>query len=82
MNIRIEAAYQRVDDAENERDRLISETYKPGDMISYLHGRHEVKVTVIRTGFDRVYVESKSKKKYWIGAYRVNVDHVTKQNCE
>lgn len=72
MNAAIQAAYQRVDDAESERDKLISETYLPNDAISYTHGRHEVPGTVIRTAQDRVLIEGRTGSQYWIGAYRIS----------
>lgn len=74
MNSAVEAAYERVNKAERERDAIIQSTYAIGDRIAYRHGKNEVLVDVIGHWGDRLQVCSlKDGRHYWIGAYRVTV---------
>lgn len=72
LNRAIKAAYDKVRQAERDRDAIIKQTYAVGDMIYYSHGENEVKVEVVGHSGDRIQVRSlNNSRAYWIGAYRV-----------
>jgi hypothetical protein len=72
MNKAVQAAYDRVYEAEKERAAIIEQTYALGDIVAYTHGQNEVSVEIIGHSQDRLLVRGlNSGREYWIGAYRV-----------
>jgi len=72
MNPGIRAAYDRVHEAERDRDYLIRTTYLVGDVVCYQHGKFSIAAEVLEHSNDRLKVRGlHSGKEYWIDAYRI-----------
>lgn len=72
MNPGIRAAYDRVQEAERDRDYLIRTTYLVGDVVRYQHGKHKIAAEVLEHSNDRLKVRGVvSGKEYWIDAHRI-----------
>lgn len=71
MNPAIRVAYDRVCRAERLLVDAISNTYSPGDVVTYEHGYHAVNAKVVKTLGEHLLVESlNSGKQYKIYATR------------
>ena len=72
MNREIRLAYEKVWQAQRDRDSLIAKTYPLGSTIQYTHGDNVIEAEVLWISGERIKVRgARSGKEYFVDAFRL-----------